>query len=44
MLRLESVGDRDVTEDELVAIVNALPLLRVSWTRIAFTSAKGLLV
>ena len=41
MLRLESVGDRDVTEDELVAIVNALPLLRVSWTRIPFTSAKG---
>ena len=29
MLRLEKVGDRDVTEEELKAIVNALPLLRV---------------
>ena len=29
VLRLEKVGDRDVTEEELKAIVNALPLLRV---------------
>ena len=29
MLRLERVGGRDVTEDELLAIVKALPQLRV---------------
>ena len=30
VLRLERVGDRDVTEDELIMIVKALPLLRVN--------------
>ena len=30
VLRLEMVGDREVTEDEFMAIVAALPKLRVS--------------
>merc|ERR1719458_323754 len=29
VLRLEKVGDRDVTEEELKSIVNALPMLRI---------------
>ena len=30
MLRLERVGGREVTEEELITIVKALPLLRVN--------------
>ena len=40
VLRLEKVGDRDVTEEELKAIVNALPLLRVRKIKNTFFTVR----